>query len=97
MRHWKGLSATFVAMSTVAGVGWGAAEYMDRYVEKPIFADAIVVVRTQAQFVLDQQVESLVVQIDRLRRKPRKTEAETEQLRYLERQLEITKKIRQGK
>ena len=97
MKHWKGLAATFAAMASVAGAGWGASEYLNRYVEKPEFKNAIVVVQTQAQFVLDQQVESLVIQIDRLRRKPNRTRAEDEQLRYLEKQLEITKRMRQGK
>lgn len=100
----KKAGAVIGVLVLISGTVWGASEYLQSYARRTEVAEVakeikneIVIAGTQAKFVIDQQIESLVIQIDHLRRKPNRTRGEEEQLRYLERQLDVARKIREGK
>ena len=88
------IAASVAAAISLAGAGWGAHEYLTHtYAER----ESVKVVELQAQFVLDQQIESIVKAIAHLERKRNKTPGEIEQLRYLREQLQIMRRVRLGR
>lgn len=78
-------------VTTLAFGGWHMRSYVeDSLVHKSEF----IVVQAQAQTALDQQMELLIAQIERLQSKASKSQDDREQIKYLREQLDRLRKIR---
>jgi hypothetical protein len=84
----------FAAAGATGGAGWGAHEYLTS-----TFADkeSVELAGAQVQFVLDQQIESIVSQIAVLERKRNKSTEEINHLDYLRKRLEHVRAVQRGK
>ena len=92
-RAWT-FSILGVLVTGLAFGGWRASQFIENELASQ---NDLIVVAVKADFALDQQMESLIAQIDRLDRKPNKTVDERDQLKYLRDQLERLRRIRSGK
>ena len=77
-------------LTALVGGGWYARDVLASLATK----EEVKVAGGKADFVLDRQIETLVGQISYLERKPNKTSAELEHLRYLRQQLDQLKRVR---
>lgn len=76
------------------GAGWGAHEYLtSRFADK----ESVELAGAQVQFVLDEQIASLVSQIAVLERKRNKSPEEINHLDYLRKRLEHVRAVQRGK
>jgi septal ring factor EnvC (AmiA/AmiB activator) len=83
-----------VLVTSLAFGGWKASQFIENELASK---NELIVVQVQAQTALDQQMEGLIAQIDRLDRKLNKSADERDQLKYLRDQLERLRKIRSAK
>ena len=84
-----GILGTLVA--GLAFGGWKASQF----VENDLASKAeLVVVQAQAQTALDTQMEDLIARIARLEAKPKKSQDDRDQIKYLRDQLERLRKMR---
>ena len=84
----------FALVSTLAGGGWGAHEYVTNNLASK---EAVEVVENKADYVLDQQMAALIAQIAYLEQKKNKTADEINQLNYLRKQLDSMRKVRSAR
>jgi len=88
------IAAAVAGAVSLAGVGWGAHVHLTgTYAER----EAVQVVSSQAQFVLDRQIAATIREIAYLERLPKPTAAQLEQLRFLRAQLAEMRRVRRGK
>lgn len=83
-----------VGCLSIAGAGFTANEYLNDTFSK---REAVVLAGAKADFVLDRQISSVAAEIGYLERKPNKTSADVEQLRWLRQQLDEMRRVRSGK
>jgi methionine-rich copper-binding protein CopC len=90
----KEIVAGILGVLSVAGGGFGAHEYLTS-----TFADkeSVELAGAQVQFVLDEQIASLVSQIAVLEKKRNKSPEEINQLDYLRKRLEHVRAVQRGK
>lgn len=97
MKYWALAWPSLLVIGSIATMGWGASEYMGTYAKKNEVAkvtEKIEVVQVQVQSVYDVRIEQLTIQRDRLLRKPNKTQQDLQDLKELEKELELAKKMR---
>jgi hypothetical protein len=100
MKAWAIAWPSLLIIGAIAGAGWGASEYMGTYTKKAELqqvSQKIEVVQVQVQSVYDVRIEQLTIQRDRLIRKANKTQQELQDLKDIERELELARKMRQIK
>lgn len=91
MMHWLKVGMViFAALGTVFGSVWAASEYVQSFATK----NDLVVVQVQVQSLYDARIEQLTIQRDRIARKPKKTEKDLQDLRDIEKELELARKMR---
>lgn len=77
-------------LATVAGSVWGASVYVQNFATR----DDLVLVQVQVQSLYDARIEQLTIQRDRIARKEKKTEKDLQDLRDIEKELELARKMR---
>ena len=83
----------FAAVGTLVGSVWAASEYVQTFATK----NEIIVVQVQVQTLYDARIEQLTIQRDRILRKQKKTERDLQDLRDIEKELDLAKKMRASK
>ena len=88
------IGIVFATTTATGGAGWGAHEYLtSRFADK----ETVELAGAQVQFVLDQQIESIVSQIAVLEKKRNKSQEELNHLEYLRKRLEHVRAVQRGK
>jgi len=103
-KPWVAVTSVISGVMFIGGGGWAVAEYMGTYAKKDevqMVAEKITqkveVVQVQVQSVYDVRIEQLTIQRDRLIRKPNKSQQDLQDLRDIEKELELARKMRQIK
>lgn len=78
---------------SLAGGGWAVRDYVGNELAS---RDELVVVAAKADVALDQQMEDIIARIAILEKKPRQSQYDRDQIKYLRDQLERYRKIRAG-
>ena len=100
MKYWAIAWPSLLVIGSIAGVGWGASEYMGTYakrVEVKEVTQKIEVVQVQVQSVYDVRIEQLTIQRDRILRKKGRTAEDEQALQDLEKELALAKTMRNAK
>jgi len=71
--------------------GWAVRDYISRELASK---DEVIVVQAQVQTALDTQMEDIMARIANLEAKPKKTQYDYDQIKYLRDQLERLRKMR---
>jgi len=83
-----------VLVTGLAFGGWHVRSYL---AENVASKQEVLLVGAQVDFLLDQQIESLVAQISYLEKKRNKSQEELNQLNYLRKRLDTMRKVQKGK
>jgi len=84
------LSTTVGLIALIGGGGYTLATKLEAKADKP----TVVAVDAKTDYLLDKQMEGTLSQINRLEAKPKKTQDDREQIRYLREELERSREIR---
>jgi len=90
VRAWS-FSILGVLVTGLAFGGWRASQFIENELASK---GEVVIVQVQVQTLYDARIEQLAIQRDRIIRKPKKTEQDLQDLRDIERELELAKKMR---
>lgn len=90
----KVVFASLLGAGTVAGAGWGAHDYLHETFSRK---EPVQIVGAKTDFIIDRQIAAIAAEIGYLERKPNKTQADIEQLRWLREQLEQVRRVRSGR
>ena len=100
MKYWAIAWPSLLVIGSIAGAGWAASEYMGTYAKRAEVKEVVQrveVVQVQVQSVYDVRIEQLTIQRDRLLRKPNKSQQDLQDLKDIERELELARKMREIK
>jgi hypothetical protein len=78
-------------VTSLAFGGWAVRDYIETELASK---GEVHVVQVQVQTLYDARIEQLTIQRDRIVRKPKKTDRDIQDLRDIEKELELAKKMR---
>ena len=78
----------------VAGLAWGGWQVRGYIAEELASKADVTVVQVQVQSLYDVRIEQLTIQRDRLVRKPNKSAKDLQDLKDIEKELELARKMR---